>query len=59
MEKQRYSMKIQIYTISFYQSSPTKDNRYKTSTQGGKIHPRKSKKLIFFQQTPKKIGIQT
>ena len=44
---------------SFHKSSPTKDNRWKTPTQGGKLHPRKSKKAIFFQQTQKKIDTQT
>jgi hypothetical protein len=34
-------MKKQIYTISFHESSPTKDNRWKTPTQRGKLHPRK------------------
>jgi hypothetical protein len=28
-------------------------------TQGGKLHPRKGKKVIFFQQTQKKIATQT
>jgi hypothetical protein len=32
--------------------------RWKTPTQGGKLHPRKIKKVIF-QQTPKKIATQT
>jgi hypothetical protein len=41
--------KTKIDTISFHQSSPTKDNRWETPTQGGKLHPRKSKKTIFFQ----------
>jgi hypothetical protein len=27
--------------MSFYKSSPTKDSRWKTPTQGGKLHPRK------------------
>jgi hypothetical protein len=48
-----------IYTISFYKSSPTKDNKWKTPTQGGKLHPRKTKKVIFFQETQKKIATQT
>jgi hypothetical protein len=47
-----------IYTISFYKSSPTKDSRWKTPTQGGKLHPRKSKKVIF-EQTQKNIATQT
>jgi hypothetical protein len=55
MEKPRYSMTKQIHT----KSSPTKDNRWKMPTQGGKLHPRKSKKVIFFQQTQKRIATQT
>jgi hypothetical protein len=48
MEKSSYPMtKKKIYTISFHKSKPTKDNRWKTPTQGGKLHPRKSKKVIF------------
>jgi hypothetical protein len=59
MEKTRYSIKKkQIYIISFHKFSPIKDNRWKTATQGGKLHPRKSKKVIF-QQTQKKIATQT
>jgi hypothetical protein len=49
----------QIYTISFYKSSPTKDKKWEMPTQGGKLQPRKSKKVIFFQQTQKKITTQT
>jgi hypothetical protein len=41
----------------FHKSIPTKDNKWKTPTQGGKLHPRKSKKVIF-QQTQKKIATQ-
>jgi hypothetical protein len=44
-------------TISFHKPSPTKDNREETSTQGRKLHPRKSKKVIF-QRTQKKIATQ-
>jgi hypothetical protein len=40
----------QIYTISSHKSSPTKNNKWKTPTQGGKLQARKIKKLIF-QQT--------
>jgi hypothetical protein len=43
-----------MYTISFHKLSPSKDNTWKTLTQGGKLYPRKRKK-VFFQQTPKKI----
>jgi hypothetical protein len=31
----------------------------KTTTQGGKLYPRQSKKVILFQQTKKKIAMQT
>jgi hypothetical protein len=48
----------QIDRVSFYKSSPTKDKRWKTPTQEGKLHPGKSKKVIF-QQTPKNIVTQT
>jgi hypothetical protein len=48
MEKPRYSMEKQIYTISFQKSSPSKDNRWKTPTQGKKLYLRKSKEVIFF-----------
>jgi hypothetical protein len=36
-----------------------KGNKWKMRTQGGKQCPRKSKKVIFFQQTQKKIATQT
>jgi hypothetical protein len=39
-----------IHTLSFHKSSPSKDNKGKTPTQGWKLHPRKSKKVIL-QQT--------
>jgi hypothetical protein len=42
--------KNQIYTITFHKSSPTKNNSWKTPIKGGKLNPRKGKKLIF-QQT--------
>jgi hypothetical protein len=34
-------MTKQIYTLSFHKSSPTKDNRWKTPTQGEKLHAKK------------------
>jgi hypothetical protein len=34
-------------------------DKKKIPTQGGKLHPRKSKKINFFQQTQKKIAIQS
>jgi hypothetical protein len=38
-------------------SSPTKDNRWKTPTQGGKLYPRKKQEI--FQQTQKKKATKT
>jgi hypothetical protein len=35
----------QIHTISFYESIPSKDKKWKTPTQGEKGHPRKSMKV--------------
>jgi hypothetical protein len=49
----------QIYTLSLHKSSLIKDNRWNTPTLGAKLQPRKSKKVIFFQQTQRKIAIQT
>jgi hypothetical protein len=37
------------------ETNPTKDNKWKTTIQGGKLYPRKSKKVIF-QQTQEKIA---
>jgi hypothetical protein len=39
-----------IHTISFHESSPSKDNNWKIPTQRWKLHCRKSKKVIL-QQT--------
>ena len=41
------------FTQSLHKFSPTKDNRWKTQIQRRKLHPRKSKKVIF-QQIQKK-----
>jgi hypothetical protein len=38
------------FTQSVHESNPSKDNKGKTPTQGGKLHLRKSKKVIL-QQT--------
>jgi hypothetical protein len=35
------------FTQSFHKSSPSKENKGKTPTQGGKVCPRKSKKVTF------------
>jgi hypothetical protein len=40
----------QVYTKFSHKSSPRKDNRWKTATQGGKLHPKESKKATI-QQT--------
>jgi hypothetical protein len=37
------------FTISFHESSPSKDKKGKTLIQGRKLHPRKSKKVSFLQ----------
>jgi hypothetical protein len=51
MEKPKYSMKKPNLHNTFPKiSSLTKDNIWKMPTQGGKLHPRKSKEVIFFQQ---------
>jgi hypothetical protein len=55
---QDISLQNQIYTISFHKSNHTKDNRQKMPTQRGKLHCRKSKKVLFFQQTQKKLAKQ-
>jgi redox-sensitive bicupin YhaK (pirin superfamily) len=41
MEKPKYSMTNQIYTLSFHESSPSKDNNRKEAIQGWKSCPRK------------------
>jgi hypothetical protein len=56
--KQDIPCQKQIYKIFLHKSSPKKDNKWKSPIQGGKLHPRKSKKVIF-QQIQKKIGTQT
>jgi hypothetical protein len=57
-ENKIFHKKKKIYTISFHKSSPTKDNRWKVPTHGGKLHPRKSK-IVIFHQTQKKKATQT
>jgi hypothetical protein len=42
--KQNIPQQNQIYTLSFHESSPSKDNR-KKKIQGWKPRPRKSKKV--------------
>ena len=49
-ETKVFHEKKQIQTISCHKSSPSKDNKGKTPTQGWKLCPRKSNKVIF-QQT--------
>jgi hypothetical protein len=48
----------QIHTISFNESSPSKYNKGKAPTQGWKLCPRKSKKVIL-QETEKKTARRT
>jgi hypothetical protein len=42
-----------LYPANFHKSILTKDNRWKATIQGGKLHPRKGKKVMF-QQIKKK-----
>jgi hypothetical protein len=44
--KQSVPWQKQNHTISFHESNPSKDNKGITPIQGGKSHPRKSKKVI-------------
>jgi hypothetical protein len=53
MEKPRYSRTKANLNLSFQTSSSTKNNKLKTLTLGGKLHPKESKKVFFFQQTQK------
>jgi hypothetical protein len=50
MEKPKYSMTKQNSHNILPKIQPSKDNKGKTPTQGGKLCPRKSKKVIL-QQT--------
>jgi len=53
MEKPKYSIrKPNLYNI-FSQIQYYKNNRWNAPTQGGKLHHRKSKKVIFFATNPK------
>ena len=49
-ETQVFHDKTKFTKTSFHKSSPSKDNKWNTSTQEGKLHARKRKKVIF-QQT--------
>jgi hypothetical protein len=44
LRKQGIPLQNQIYTLSLHKSSPSKDNKGKTSTQRGKLSSRKRKK---------------
>jgi hypothetical protein len=46
--------KTKFTLISVHNSIPTKNNRGKIPMVGVKLHPRKSKKVIFFQQTQRR-----
>jgi len=45
-----------IYTIYFHKFSLTKDNKRKIPTQGGKLHPRKSKKHHLLSTNQKEVS---
>ena len=55
---QRIPRQNQIHTLSFHESSPSKDNKRKEAIQGWKSCPRTSKKVIP-QQTKKKTATRT
>jgi hypothetical protein len=44
---QSIPLQNQIHTISFHESSPSKANKGKTSTQGGKLHLEKARNDSF------------
>jgi hypothetical protein len=44
MEKPRYPMTKQIYTVFFHKSSPTKDNRWETPNREGNYTLEKTRK---------------
>jgi hypothetical protein len=52
-------VKTKFTEYLFINPALKKDNRWKPPTQGGKLIPRKNKKVIFFQQTQKKRATQT
>ena len=54
MEKTKYSRTKPNSTISIYQSSPTKDPRRKTPTQGRYLHQRKDKILSIHKKDKKR-----
>jgi hypothetical protein len=43
---QSIPLQNQNHTLSFHESSPSNDNKGKAPTQGQKLHPRKSKKVM-------------
>jgi hypothetical protein len=46
LRNQSIPCKNQIFIISFHESCSSNNNKGKTLTQVGKLHPRKSKKII-------------
>jgi hypothetical protein len=46
-------MTKQIYTVSFHKYSHTKDNKWKTPTQVGKLHRRKKQESSLLSTNPK------
>jgi hypothetical protein len=59
MEKKRYSMTKQIYTIFFYKFSPTKDNRWKAIKQEEKKYNLEKQESNLLSTNQKKIPTQT
>jgi hypothetical protein len=48
METKIFHEKYIYNIISLHKSSPSKHNKWKTLAQGGKLHPRKSKEIMFY-----------
>jgi len=42
--------------MSFHKCSPTKDNTWKSPTQGGKLHPRKKQETNYHSTNPKEAS---
>jgi hypothetical protein len=49
-------MKTKFIQYLSHNSSPTKNNRWKTPTQGGKVHARKRKKKLTNQKEDSQVN---
>ena len=43
-----------LTTVFYHKPNPSMDNKWKTTTQGGKLYPRQSKKIIYFSQAQRR-----